>query len=313
MEKCQNHKVAVLIPCHNEVLTVGKVIDRFRTLLPDAEIFVFDNCSTDGTSEEAASHGATVRYVYMKGKGNVVRNMFLSVDADIYIMVDGDDTYLPEDMCWYIEPVLSGEADMVVGDRLSSTYFKENKRPFHNSGNVLVRRLVNMLFGVKLSDVMSGFRVFSRQFVKNMPVMSGGFEIETEITVYAIDNNYRIKEVPVPYKDRMEGSESKLNTFSDGIRVLSTLLMLVRDCRPLLFFSLISAVCAIISLIFLVPVFVEYFRTGLVARFPTLIFGCFVMLVALMLFCVGLVLDVIKNQFRRLSLMTSIRHYNSRE
>lgn len=228
--------------------------------------------------------------------------MFDTIDADVYLMVDGDNTYLPEKIDQYIDPILCGDADMVVGDRLSATYFKENKRHFHGIGNIMVQRFVNMLFGVKLKDIMSGYRVFNRKFVEKITVLSSGFEVETELTVFAIENNFIIKEIPVNYKDRIAGSMSKLNTYSDGIRVLRTLFMLVRDYKPFAFFSTLSLLFTLVGIIFLVPVFIDYFRTGLVARFPTLIFGCFILIVALLMFCVGLILDVINRQIQRISI-----------
>lgn len=308
MEIGKEIKIAVLVPCYNEERTVGAVVDGFHRCLPEAEVYVYDNNSTDSTSDIAKSKGAIVKKVYQKGKGNVVRCMFSDVEADVYILVDGDDTYPAEYAESLITPILNGEADMVVGDRLSSTYFDENKRPFHNTGNVLVCKLINSLFKVRLNDILSGYRAFSKNFVKNTPVISTGFEIETELTINAIDNNLIIKEVPVAYRDRPDGSESKLNTFSDGARVLGMMLKLFRDYRPMLFFSAVSLVIAVISLVLLVPVFLDYFRTGLVERFPTLIFGCFMMLGSLMLFCAGLVLEVVKNQNRRIgSLIAKLR------
>lgn len=296
-----NSNIAILVPCYNEERTVGKVVDDFRAALPDATVYVFDNNSTDNTAAIATEHGAVVKRVQQKGKGNVVRAMFSSVETDVYVMVDGDDTYPADQVKELIAPIVEGQADMVVGDRLSSTYAQENKRLFHNSGNQLIRGLINRLFGVNLTDILSGYRAFSREFVSNMPVMSSGFEIETELTVFAIDNNYLVKEVPIIYRDRPDGSESKLNTFSDGLRVIKTLLMLFRDCRPVSFFSSISVLLTLASVTLLTPVFIDYFHTGLVLRFPTLIFGCFLLLGALMLFCVGVVIRVVNNQNRRMT------------
>lgn len=300
--------VAVLLPCYNEALTIAKVVSDFRKALPGATIYVYDNNSTDGTAEVARQAGAVVKTEFRQGKGNVVRSMFSDIDADVYVMADGDDTYPADEAAALIEPVVSRRADMAVGDRLSSTYFSENKRRFHGGGNLLVRWLINKLYGAEIHDVLSGYRAFSRDFVKNMPVMSKGFEIETELTMFALDGNYLIKEVPVTYRDRPENSESKLNTVKDGIRILRTIFTLFRDYRPLLFFSVVAAILAVIGIVMLIPVFIDYFRTGLVERFPTLIFGCFVLLASIMFFSVGLVLEVITNQNRKL--LTYLNSHN---
>lgn len=289
-------KIAILIPCYNEATTIAKVVRDWQSALPDASIFVFDNNSKDATADEALRSGASVIPEYRQGKGNVVRAMFRKIDADIYVMVDGDDTYPPTNINELIKPVEDGRADMVIGDRLSSTYFTENQRAFHNSGNRFVRWTINKLFGANLHDILTGYRVFSREFVKSMPVMSKGFEIETELTIYALSQNFKVEEIPVPYRDRPEDSSSKLNTVTDGIRIIKTLLSLFRDYRPFTFFSCLAVLVSIIGLIFLVPVFAEYFATGLVERFPTLIFGCFLMLGSLLLFCCGLILQVQTNQ-----------------
>lgn len=290
----ENKSIAILIPCLNEELTIEKVIGDFKRHLPDASVVVYDNGSSDNTAKRAGEAGARVIYEPQRGKGNVVRNMFEHIDADIYVLVDGDDTYPAEEVIKLISPVAQGNADLVIGDRLSSSYFSENKRPFHNSGNRLVRSLVNYLFKRKLNDIMSGYRVLSRRFVKNFPVMSTGFEIETEMTVFALERHFKIIEEPVAYRDRPDGSKSKLNTISDGARVLKTILMLFRDYRPFSFFSILALLTACTSMVLLIPVLIEYWQTGFVPRFPTLIVACFILLVGILLFFVGLLLDVIK-------------------
>lgn len=292
-------RIAVLIPCYNEEKTVGNVISDFKTQLPEADVYVYDNNSTDATAAIAKQHGAIVVKEYRQGKGNVVRSMFRDIEADVYIMVDGDDTYPPTNVREMIAPILNGEADMVVGDRLSSTYFAENRRQFHGGGNKFVKWLINSMFNSDIHDILTGYRAFSREFVKSMPVQSRGFEIETELTAYALHFNFLIKEVVVPYRDRPEDSVSKLNTFKDGVRILNTAFALFRDYKPYVFFSSIALVIAIMALVFLIPVFIEYFQTGLVARFPTLIFGCFLLLGALLLFCSGMILQVLTNQNRK--------------
>lgn len=264
-------KTAVLIPCYNEAKTIGRVVADFKEKMPHADIYVYDNNSTDNTAELAEQAGAIVRYEHKQGKGNVVRTMFREVDADCYVMVDGDDTY-PADFGPRLEQlVLSGKADMAVGDRLSSTYFTENKRPFHNFGNVLVRRMINFLFRAKLNDIMTGARAFSKDFVKSFPVISKGFEIETEMTIFALDNNFAIKEVPIAYQDRPQGSESKLNTYSDGLKVLKTIVNLFKDTKPLAFFSILSLILLLISFGFFLPILIQFVQTGIVDKFPTLI------------------------------------------
>lgn len=293
-------KIVVAIPCYNEAPTIGKVVSDFRNNLPQGKIVVFDNSSTDGSGEIARNAGADVVRVDARGKGRVIQRMFQEVDADIMVMVDGDDTYPADEIKKLIEPITAGDADMVVGDRLSSTYFSENKRPFHNNGNSLICRMVNSIFGSNLRDVLSGYRAFGKRFIRNAAFLSNGFEIETEITAYALNNGYDIVEVPVTYRDRPAGSVSKLNTFSDGWRIVKTLTALFRDYRPMAFFSLIAIVLGITAVAFLIPVFAEYFRTGLVARFPTLIFGCFLLTASLLSFSVGTILQVISNQNRRL-------------
>ena len=292
-------RIAVLIPCYNEERTIGKVVADARAALPDAVIYVYNNNSTDRTAEIAEAAGAVVRNEFLQGKGNVIRRMFREVDAECYIVVDGDDTYPMEAAPEMAGLVLDHNADMVVGDRLSSTYFTENKRPFHNAGNTVVRASINHLFGCDVKDVMTGYRALSYDFVKTFPVLSRGFEIETEMTVHAVYNNMQIENVVVDYRDRPEGSVSKLDTVPDGIRVLRTILGLYRNYRPMAFFGWLAAILAVLGVAFLVPVLVEYARTGLVERFPTLIVCCFVLLAALLsLFC-GLILSNIERQNRR--------------
>ena len=275
------NKIAVLIPCYNEAITIEKVIKDYRAALPDADIYVYDNNSTDETAVIAEKAGAIVRYEYRQGKGNVIRSMFREIEADCYLMIDGDDTYPAESAQALCNLVLSGKADMVIGDRLSSTYFQENKRPFHNLGNELVRNSINLLWhpSKPILDVMTGYRAFSPIFVKTFPILSEGFEIETEMTIHALDKNLMIESIPVQYKDRPDGSESKLNTYSDGMKVLLTIFNLYRDYKPLRFFGLITILCIILSIILFVP------------RFPTLITSAFIMLVGLLSFVCGLILD----------------------
>lgn len=289
-------KIAVLIPCYNEENTIAQVILDFNKELPEAEIYVFDNNSTDNSAMMAESNGAFVIKEPRQGKGNVVRSMFSKIDADIYVMVDADGTYPPSNVRELIAPVISGEADMVIGDRLSSTYFTENKRPFHNLGNRLVRQLINKLFKSDIHDVLTGYRAFNRNFVKSIAIQSTGFEIETELTVNALYYNFKVKEVVIPYVDRKTGSESKLNTFNDGLRIISTIFKLFRDYNPFLFFSSIAIVLAVIAIGFNIPVLIDYFHTGLVERFPTLFCGGFMMIAALLFFCAGMILQVISNQ-----------------
>lgn len=264
-------KIAVLIPCYNESATVAKVVRDYREVLPEATVYVYDNNSTDGTDELARAAGAVVRYERRQGKGNVIRTMFRDIEAQCYLMIDGDDTYPAEDARAMVDKVLVDGYDMVVGDRLSSTYFTENKRPFHNSGNVLVRKLVNSFFKGNVTDIMTGYRAFSRLFVKSFPVLSKGFEIETEMTIHALDKNLALASVPVGYRDRPVGSESKLNTFSDGFKVLRTVARLFKDYKPLPFFGIIAGVLMLFALILLFPVLTEFTQTGLVPRLPPLL------------------------------------------
>ncbi len=295
-----DEKIAVLIPCYNESQTIRKVVEDFRNALPEADIYVYDNNSTDGTDEIAREAGAIVRYEYRQGKGNVIRSMFRDIDADCYLMVDGDDTYPAEDAREMVDMVLDKKADMVIGDRLSSTYFSENKRPFHNMGNRLVRFLINRLFHSNIRDIMTGYRAFSPLFVKTFPITSKGFEIETEMTIHALDKNFLIQEIPVGYRDRPKGSESKLNTVSDGARVLKTITSLFREYKPYTFFTAIAVILWIIALIAFIPVFIDFLHTGLVLRFPTLIVVCIVALFGVLLWVCGIILEVVVRKHRQL-------------
>jgi len=292
-------KIAVLIPCYNEEQTIEKVIRDSKAALPDAVIYVYDNNSTDRTAEISEAAGAVVRHEYMQGKGNVIRRMFREIDAQCYIMVDGDDTYPMDSAPGMCELVLEKNADMVVGDRLSSTYFTENKRPFHNFGNSLVRGSINRLFDCDIRDVMTGFRAFSYEFAKTFPVLSTGFEIETEMTIHAVNNHMQIENYIIEFRDRPAGSESKLNTYSDGMRVLMTIARLYRDYKPMGFFSILAALLAIISVVFFVPILMAYFETGLVDRFPTLIVCGFVMLSAILALFAGMILNNLTINHRR--------------
>lgn len=290
-------RIAVLIPCYNEEKTVKKVVEDYRRELPEAYIYVYNNNSSDRTYEIASEMAASDEHVlvvneYRQGKGNVIRSMFKDIDADCYLMIDGDDTYPPEFAKEMVKYVVNEEADMVIGDRLSSTYFTENKRPFHNFGNVLVRKLINSLFKSNIKDIMTGYRAFSKDFVKGFPVLSKGFEIETEMTIFAIDKNYLLKEIPVTYRDRPEGSESKLNTYSDGFKVIKTIFRLFKNYKPFAFFSILALIFLVVTLILTVPVLISYFKTGLVPRFPSLIVGGVFGLAALFSFFVGMILDV---------------------
>lgn len=291
-------RIAVLIPCYNEAQSIGKVVADFAAILPEAVIYVYDNNSTDGTAQIAAAAGAVVRKEPRQGKGNVVRRMFREIDADAYLMVDGDGTYPAEAAMSLLQPVIEDGADMVIGDRLSTTYFSENKRPLHNSGNKLVRGLINRLWNVGIHDIMTGYRAFSRRFVKLFPVMSEGFEIETEMTIHALDKRFAIAEKPIEYSDRKEGA-SKLNTISDGFKILRIIFSLFKDYRPLLFFGLVALVLIGVSLALFVPVLVEYLKIGLVPRFPTLITSGFLAIAGLLSFFTGLCLDTIGSNNRK--------------
>lgn len=291
-------RTAILIPCYNEAKTIEKVVRDFKQVMPHADVYVYDNNSIDGTDEIAKKAGAIVKYEYQQGNGNVVRSMFRDIDADCYIMVDGDDTYPAEPAEEFEKLILNGEADMVIGDRLSSTYFEENDRLFHNTGNKMVRRFVNIFFKSDLKDIMTGMRAFSYDFVKSFPISSKEFEIETEMSVFALINNFKIKEIPVEYRDRIEGSESKLNTYRDGYKVILMIAALIRDEKPLLFFSAISLILLIIAGIHFFPILIKYFSTGIVLKIPTLIVISTVVIIATLIFFVGVILHVLKRQHR---------------
>jgi len=292
-------KIAVLIPCYNESKTIEKVVTDFKRELPEATIYVYDNNSTDGTDKIAEAAGAVVRYEYQQGKGNVIRRMFRDIDAECYIMTDGDDTYPAEYAREMADKVLYRNVDMVVGDRLSSTYFEENKRPFHNFGNSIVRNSINSLFKSDIKDIMTGYRAFSYMFVKTFPVLSKGFEIETEMSIHAVDKNLFVENVVIDYRDRPEGSESKLNTYSDGFKVLKTIFRLFKNYKPMQFFSLLALVLAVISVAFFAPVFVTFLKTGVVDKMPTLIVSGFTMLAAIQSLFSGLILATITQKNRQ--------------
>lgn len=292
-------KTAVLLPCYNEEATIAKVVADFRAALPDADIYVYDNNSTDGTAEAACRAGAIVRREPVQGKGNVVRRMFREIEADCYLMADGDDTYPAEQAAEMIWPILQEKVDMVVGDRLSSTYFEQNKRPFHNGGNRIVRWLIRRFWHSNIHDIMTGYRAFSRRFVKNFPVMSGNFEIETEMTIHALDKRFLIHEIPIAYRDRPQGSVSKLNTISDGFSVLKTIVVLYKEYRPLRFFGWLAALLTLVGAVLVIPVLSEYLHTGLVPRFPTLFVSLFLFLAALQSVFTGLCLDVMVTKDRK--------------
>lgn len=292
-------KIAVLVPCYNEEKTVEKVVTDFKRELPEATIYVYDNNSTDKTSEIAERCGAVVRREYLQGKGNVIRRMFREINAECYIITDGDDTYPAECAPQMAEAVLERNADMVVGDRLSSTYFKENKRLFHNSGNRLVRKSINLLFHNDIKDIMTGYRAFSYEFAKTFPVLSEGFEIETEMSIHAVANNMQIDNQIIVYRDRPEGSISKLNTYSDGFKILGTIFKMYRTYKPIGFFGIIAAILALLAVGFVIPVFITFFETGEVPQFPTLIVCGFTMIAAIQSFFAGLQLQTIVNQNRQ--------------
>lgn len=289
-------KTAILIPCYNESATIEKVVTDFKNTMSHADVYVYDNNSTDGSDEIARKAGAIVSYEYKQGKGNVVKSMFRDIKADCYIMVDGDDTYPVENALEFEELILSGKADMVIGDRLSSTYFEENDRLFHNTGNKVVRKSINMFFKSDLHDIMTGMRAFNYNFVKSFPIQSKEFEIETEMSVFALMNNFKIVEIPIQYRDRVEGSESKLNTYSDGFKVIMMIFSLIRDERPLLFFSVVSFILLIISGIYFFPILFNFFRSGIVLKIPTLIVISTVVIIAALTFFVGVILHVLKRQ-----------------
>lgn len=287
-------KTAVLIPCYNEELTIEKVIKDFRKELPEADIYVYDNNSKDKTAEIAIKNGAILKHEYKQGKGNVVRSMFYDIDADIYIMVDGDDTYPAEFVHQLIKPVVDGQADMCIGDRLSNgTYQKENKRPFHEFGNNLVKKAINILFKTNLKDIMTGYRVFNKKFVKNMPVMTPKFEIETEMSLYALDKGFVIKEIPIIYRDRPEGSESKLNTVSDGIKVVKTIIKMYKDYMPLKFFTIIAIIMFLLGLLIGIPVIVEFAKTRFITKVPSAVLATGLMILAVIIAQCGVTLDTV--------------------
>lgn len=292
-------KIAVLIPCYNEAKTIGKVINDFHRELPQAKIYVYDNNSVDGTDKIAEQEGAEVHYEYQQGKGNVIRRMFSEIDAECYILVDGDDTYPAESVREMVCKVTDMYADMVIGDRLSSTYFKENERRFHNMGNTVVRTAVNLLFRQDIKDIMTGYRAFSYRFVKTFPVLSKGFEIETEMSIHAIDKNLHVEHVVVEYRNRPDGSVSKLNTYSDGVKVLHTIMKLFRIYRPMHFFGSLAIILVLISIYFVIPVLVTYIKTGLVPNFPTLIVCGFAFMAAIQSFFSGLILKTIYQKQRQ--------------
>lgn len=290
-------KIAVLVPCYNEELTIGKVVDDFKRELPEADIYVYDNNSKDNTSKIAEEKGAIVVKEYRQGKGNVVRSMFRDIDADIYIMVDGDDTYPAEAARKMIEPIIEGKADMVIGDRLSNgTYFQENKRPFHDFGNNLVKGLIGLLFKNEIKDIMTGYRAFNRYFVKTMPVLSDGFQIETEMSIHALDKKFLLKEIPIDYRDRPAGSESKLSTFKDGYRVLSALGALFKSYKPMAFFGSISLACFILGMVVGIPVVFEFMKTDFVTKVPSAILAVGLVVVSMLALVCGFILDTsVKN------------------
>ena len=292
-------KIAVLIPCYNESKTIAKVVDDFKRILPDAVIYVYDNNSNDNTDEIARNAGAVVRYEYQQGKGNVIRRMFREIDAECYVMTDGDDTYPAEFAPAMVAKVLDKKVDMVVGDRLSSTYFNENKRPFHNFGNSLVRKSINVMFKTNINYIMTGYRAFSYQFVKSFPVLSKGFEIETEMSIHAVEKNMYIDNQVIEYRNRPEGSESKLNTYSDGIKVLRTIARLYRNYKPFAYFGILAFILAALGVGFFIPVMIDFVRTGQVLKFPTLIVCGFSILGAIQSFFAGMILQNIVQKNRQ--------------
>lgn len=302
-------EIAVIIPCYNEAPTIGKVVDDFHRELPEATVYVYDNASTDATAAIAMGHGATVRFEPRQGKGNVCRQMFRDIDADCYLMVDGDDTYPAESALSLCAPILAGEADMVVGDRLSNgTYAQQNTRAFHGFGNDLVRAMIKWIYGYGFEDVMTGYRAMSRPFVKTIPVLSEGFQIETELSIHAVDRRWRIADVPVEYRDRPEGSVSKLNTVRDGLRVIAMIGTLFKDYRPLKFFSLVALLFCISGLCAGIPVVAEYFTTGLVPRFPTAILAAALMFMAALSLATGFILDAVAKVERKQWELRVYRH-----
>ena len=301
-------KIAVLIPCYNEGKTIAKCVADWQRELPEATIYVYDNNSSDNTDEIARQSGAVVRYEHQQGKGNVIRRMFREIDAECYIMIDGDDTYPAEFGRKMVDLVLNKNVDMVVGDRLSSTYFTENKRLFHNFGNTIVRNGVNKIFKSNIKDIMTGYRAFSYQFVKTFPVLSKGFEIETEMTMHALDKNMYIENVVIEYRDRPQGSVSKLNTYSDGFKVIKTIIKLCANYRPVLFFGTLGFLMGLLSIVFLIPILITYYQTGLVPRIPTLVVCCFTILAAIESFFMGIQLNTIHHTNKQNFEMELIRN-----
>lgn len=293
-------KIAILIPCYNEERTIYKVVSDFKTMLPSAEIYVYDNNSEDNTNVFAQNAGAIVIKEPRQGKGNVIKSMFYDIDADIYVLVDGDDTYPSDSIIDLINPIINEGYDMVVGDRLAGTYFTENTRKFHNFGNKIIRYTINKIFNSNINDVLSGYRAFNKKFIKNFPIISQGFEIETEMTVHSLDKGFYVKEIPINYKERPIGSESKLNTFSDGYRVFKTIFKLFCDYKPVAFFSVLALVLFIIGISFLIPILLEFFKTGLVPKFPTLIGICAILTCSTLLVLVGVILGSNTRHHRRL-------------
>jgi len=302
-------KIAILIPCYNEEKTIGKVIDDFKHELPNATIYVYDNNSTDGTSEIARYHGAIVRKEHRQGKGNVVRSMFQDINADYYLMVDGDDTYPASSVNELLMPLKTGRANMTIGDRLSNgTYGKENKRKFHGFGNDLVRWSINKLFKSNINDIMTGYRGFDRYFVKNFPVLSSGFQIETELSIHCVENDFLIQEIPIDYRDRPEGSFSKLNTFSDGIKVINMILRMLKDVRPFLFFGGFSLLLLIVGLVLGIPVINEFVKTGLVLKLPTAVLSTSLIIISVISFFTGAILDTINTNHKKQYFLMLVRY-----
>ena len=287
-------KIAVLIPCYNEEYTIEKVVNDFKKELPKANIYVYDNNSKDKTIEKAKKAGAIVRSESRQGNGNVIRTLFNEIEADIYVIVDGDDTYQAEYVHQLIEPIIENQADMTVGDRLSNgTYQQKNKRHFHNFGNKLVRKSINTLFNSKLRDIMTGYRAFNKRFVKNMPVMSANFELETEMTLFALDKKYRIKEIPIEFRERPEGSKSKVNTFTDGMKVIKTIIKMFKDYRPLKFFSIIFIILFSIGILVGIPVIIEFYKTGYITKMPSAILATGIITLSVISEQCGLILHTI--------------------
>lgn len=301
-------RIAVIIPCYNEEKTIGSVIDSIRKEVPNCQVFVGDNNSTDNTVKISLEHQAIVKRIHKQGKGNVIRKLFATIDADIYVMIDGDATYDVSSLKEMISYIENDDYDIVVGNRLATTYFKENKRVFHNAGNKLVNNFINFLFKGNVQDTMSGFRVMSKRFVKSLPILDSGFGIETEMTIYILHKGFALKEIPIKYTDRIDGSYSKLNTFKDGFRVIKLIINLFKEYRPLLFFSIFSVMCLILSMILFIPVFIAYLKTGLVLKFPTLIVSGVLLTLSLIFFITGLILDSIKTKYNQLTEIINNRY-----